>query len=137
MPHLHQKHIGLSTVRFSMMSIILIIVGLAVDMAQAQLSPCGSLQQPQSRCEGPKWTPPTPETIRDFTGEQPRRDNFGGLPDVSQVRPFQRRLQEDPSAALIMPPIDGVRDFLNRRDPEHAIYPLQLPPRPQLSPRNR
>lgn len=137
MPTLGRSNVNVPAAYAAWLAVAGMLLGLAINSAEAQLSPCGSLQQPQSRCEGPKWTPPTPETIRDFTGEQPRRDNLGGLPDVSQVRPLQRRLQEDPSAALIMPPIDGVRDFLNRRDPEHAIYPLQLPPRPQLSPGNR
>ena len=137
MPKLDHKNVDVPAACLGWLVGIGILLGFGIYPAQAQLGPCGSLQHTHTRCEGPKWTLPTPETIREFTGQQRRGDNLGGLPDVSHVRPFQRRLEEDPGAALVMPPIDGVRDFLNRRDPERAIYPLYLPPRHQPSLGNR
>jgi hypothetical protein len=44
----------------------------------------------------------------------------------------------DSLAEPMMPPIDGVRDYLNRLDPAHAIQPIQpVPPPPPLPAGNR
>lgn len=116
-----------------------VVLGLMVtaffgfaQTSQAQLNRCTYLQQQQfsSRCERPGMSSASSmETIAGHPGARSSTDaatGITGLPDLTTLRPYY-----GPSNSTVEParlPIDSFRDYLNRKDPEHAIQPIQLPP---------
>lgn len=108
----------------------------------AQLSRCTLLQQQQqaTRCDRPGISSASSlETTPGFPGyadSTKREGTIPGLPDLTKPRPHY--VPMDSLAEPMMPPIDGVRDYLNRLDPAHAIQPIQpIPPPPPLPGANR
>ena len=116
----------------------LLMFGSQVTVTQAQLSPCTSLQQEQGYtwCESPRESnKPLLDRLEggsEFSREEPRGDSGRGLDPLTtpsfQNDPYKPDLMVKPT----QPPINGVRDFLNRQDPAHAIYPIE-PVTPGLS----
>jgi hypothetical protein len=120
----------------------LMFFGIWGRPAQAQLSWCSSLQQQQlsGRCERPRISSGSSlESIPGYpgsTGSALGAGSITGLPDLAKPRPHI--VQPDSIFEPTMIPIDSVRDYLNRRDPEHAIQPIQpLPPTAPLTGGNR
>ena len=110
----------------------LLILGSPVTVTQAQLSPCTPLQQERgdTSCESPRESSkPLFQALKGwlgFSSEEPTREP---LPKPSSKSdPYEL----DSIAIPSQPPIDGVRDYLNRQDPAHAIYPID-PASPRLS----
>jgi hypothetical protein len=106
----------------------LIFFGAWGSPGQAQLSRCSSLQQqqPSGRCERPAISSGSSlESIPGFPGSIGSALGAGkitGLPDLAKPRP-----RSVPPDLIVEPmlPIDSVRDYLNRRDPAHAIQPIE------------
>ena len=110
----------------------LLIFGSQVTVIQTQLSPCTPLQQERgdTSCESPRESSkPLFHTLKEwfrFSSEEPTREP---LPKPSfQNDPYELDSIVKPS----QPPIGGVRDYLNKQDPAHAIYPID-PVTPRLS----
>ncbi|WHZ22890.1 MAG: hypothetical protein OJF47_002002 [Nitrospira sp.] len=112
-------------------------LGLGGIAAQAQLSACTGLSYTHTRCENLKGSPPASDAIRSFASPEAKEESFTSLPDVSRSHTFQHQVPMEPIAEPLMPPIDGARDFLNRRDPAHAIQPIQPMVQPQSGLRAR
>lgn len=116
----------------------LLIFGSQVTVTRAQLSPCTSLQQEQSyaRCESPRESSkPLFDTLKGWFGfsrEEPRGDSFRGLDPLPKPSFKNDPYEPDLFAKPSQPPINGVRDYLNRQDPARAIYPIE-PVTPRLS----
>ena len=116
----------------------LLMFGSQITVTRAQLSPCTTLQQEQGYtwCESPsESSKPLFDTLKGWFGfsrEEPRGDSdrrLDPLPKPSfKNDPYQPDLIVKPN----QPPINGVRDYLNRQDPAHAIYPIE-PVAPRLS----
>lgn len=113
-----------------------------VSSVEAQLGRCTLLQQQQhsARCERPGISSSSSlETTPGFPGSTDparREGTITGLPDLPKPRPHYAPM--DSFVEPITPPIDGVRDYLNRLDPAHAIQPIQsIPPPPPLTGGNR
>lgn len=116
----------------------LLFLSLWVSSVEAQLGRCTLLQQQQhsARCERPGISSSSSlETTPGFPGSTDparREGTITGLPDLAKPRPHYAPM--DSFAEPITPPIDGVRDYLNRLDPAHAIQPIQsIPPPPPLT----
>jgi len=120
----------------------LLFIASWASSAMAQLSRCTFYQQQQqvTRCDRPgirsasslETTPGFPG----YAGSLKREGTIPGLADLAKPRPHY--VPMDSLAEPMMPPIDGVRDYLNRLDPAHAIQPIQpIPPPPPLPAGNR
>lgn len=120
----------------AVLSVVTMIMGMNLfgaweSPAQAQLSRCSSLQQqqPAGRCEKPGISSGSSLESIPFPGSAGSALGAGGitgLPDPAKPRPHYV-----PSGSMLDPtmvPIDSLRDYLNRRDPAHAIQPLQQAP---------
>lgn len=143
MTHSHRKAINCRAV-FIRLTVItgLLFFDFWLGPARAQLSRCTPLQQQQlhGRCESPETSSGSSlETIPGFpgsTGSALGAGSITGLPDLAKPRPHY--VPPDSIVEPMMPPIDGVRDYLNRLDPAHAIQPIQpLPPPAPLTGGNR
>ena len=116
----------------------LLIFGAPVTVTQAQLSPCTPLQQERgdTSCEGPRESSkPLFHALKEwfgFSSEEPNRESLRGLDPLPKPSFKSDPYELDPIAKPIQPPIDGVRDYLNRQDPARAIYPID-PATPRLS----
>jgi hypothetical protein len=129
------KHLPLSKVA---VVIGLLIFGSQVTVTQAQLSPCTPLQQERgdTSCETPRESSkPLFHTLKGWFGfgsEAPKRENLKGLEPLPKSSFKNDPYELDPIVKPSQPPIDSVRDYLNRQDPAHAIYPID-PVTPRLS----
>ena len=108
-------------------------------VTKAQLSPCTPLQQEQgvTWCESPgENSKSLSETVKGwfgFTSQDTKTDRFPGLDPLPKPT-IKNDLDElDPIVKPGQLPSNGVRDYLNRQDPEHAVYPIEPMP-PSLSP---
>src|SRR5574342_105275 len=126
MTHSYRKAIESQAVLIGLTMITgLVLFGAWQSPAQAQLSRCSSLQQQQlsGRCERPgissgsslESIPGVPGS----TGSALGAGSITGLPDLAKPRPHS--VPPDSILEPTMAPIDGVRDYLNRREPAHAI----------------
>jgi len=120
----------------------LLFFGSWMSSAEAQLGRCTLLQQQQhsARCERPGISSSSSlESTPGFSGSTDptrREGTITGLPDLAKPRPHYAPMGS--FAEPITPPIDGVRDYLNRLDPLHATQPIQpIPPPPPLTGGNR
>jgi hypothetical protein len=113
------------------MVIGLVIFGPQVTVTQAQLSPCTPLQQERgdTSCESPRENSKSLfDTMKGWLGlssEEPKRESLRDLNPLPKPRFKNDPYLLDPIVKPNQPPIDGVRDYLNRQDPAHAIYPLE------------
>lgn len=106
----------------------LVSSGWGVSDAQAQLSKCSESLPGLTRCESPRAGGSVLDTLKRFQGSGINQGQREGLGDLGiQPQPSLLRDPLDPVVAPSMPPIGGARDYLNRRDPAHAIQPLQPP----------
>jgi hypothetical protein len=60
-----------------------------------------------------------------FSSEEPKRGSLRGLEALPKPSFKNDPYEPDPIVKSNPPPINGVRDYLNRQDPAHAIYPLE------------
>lgn len=104
---------------------------LGPNMAQAQLSACTGLSYTHTRCENLRGNLPASDAIRSVGSPEPIGESLTGLPDLSKILPFRHQVPTEPIAEPLMPPIDGARDFLNRRNPAQAILPILPTATPQ------
>lgn len=118
----------------------LLIFGSQVTTTRAQVSPCTPLEQEQgyTRCESPRERSKSLiETQKKrslgFSGEEPGGDSLRGLDPLPKPHINDDSSMADPNVKPSQPPINGVRDYLNRQDPAHAINPIG-PVSPGLSP---
>jgi hypothetical protein len=116
----------------------LLIFGSQVTVTQAQLSPCTPLQQERgdTSCESPRESrKPLFDTLKGwfgFSSEEPKRESLRGLEPLPKPSFKNDPYELGPIAKPSQPPLNGVRDYLNRQDPAHAIYPIE-PVTPRLS----
>lgn len=120
-----EKHVNVLIAPLSVLIGMGLFLGLGGIAAQAQLSACTGLSYTHTRCESLRGNPLAGDAIRSFVSPEPKGESLTGLPDVSKSHTFQHQVPMEPIAEPLMPPIDGARDFLNRRDPTHAIQPIQ------------
>ena len=119
------------------MIIGLLIFASQVTVTQAQLSPCTPLQQERgdTSCESPRESSkPLFHTLKGwfgFSSEEPNRESLRGVESLPKPSLKSDPYELDPIVKPSQPPIDGVRDYLNRQDPAHAIYPID-PGTPRL-----
>lgn len=108
----------------------LLIVGSQVPVTQAQLSPCTPIQQDRgdTSCESPRESSKSLfHSLKGWFGfgsEEPKRENLRGLEPLPKPSFKSDPYELNPIVKPNQPPIDGVRDYLNRQDPAHAIYPI-------------
>jgi hypothetical protein len=108
----------------------LLLCGSQVTVTQAQLSPCTPLQQERgdTSCESPREDSKSLfETMKGWFGfspDEPRGENLRGLEPLPKPNMTNDPYELDPIVKPSQPPINGVRDYLNRQDPAHAIYPI-------------
>lgn len=101
------------------------------DRAQAQLSACTGLSYTHTRCENLRGNLPVSDAIRSVVSPESTGESLTSLPDLSKILPFRHQVPMEPIAEPLMPPIDGARDFLNRRNPAQAILPILPTSTPQ------
>ena len=127
-----ETHLSLN---LAAMIIGLLIFGSQVSLTLAQLGPCTPLQQERgdTSCERPREsTKSLFDTMKGwfgFSSEERKRKNVSGLEPLSKPSIKNDPYELDPIMKPSEPPVNGVRDYLNRQDPAHAIYPLE-PGRP-------
>ena len=126
MSRAYHKRVALSMV--TMLFQGLMFSGGGVSDAQAQLSTCSESLPGLTRCESPRASGSLREMLKRFQGSginQGQREGLGELGIPPQ--PSLLRDPLDPVVGPSTPPIGGARDYLNRRDPAHAIQPIQPP----------
>lgn len=112
------------------MIIGLLIFGSQVPLTLAQLGPCTPLQQERgdTSCESPRENDKSIfDTVKGwfgFSSEEPNGEGVSGSEPLSKPRIKNDPYELDPIVKPSERPINGVRDYLNRQDPSHAIYPL-------------
>jgi hypothetical protein len=108
----------------------LLMCGSQVTVTRAQLGPCTPLQEEHgdTSCESPRENSKSLfETMKGwfgFSSEQPRGETLRGLEPLPKSGITNDPYERDPIVKPSQPPINGVRDYLNRQDPGHAIYPV-------------
>jgi hypothetical protein len=121
------KHLPLSKVA---VLIGLLLFGSQVNVTQAQLSPCTPLQQEHgdTSCESPRESSKSLfHSLKGWFGfgsEEPKRESLRELEPLPKPSSKSDPYELDPIVKPSQPSIDGVRDYLNRQDPAHAIYPI-------------
>lgn len=106
----------------------LVFSGGGVSDAQAQLSKCSESLPGMTRCESPRAGGSVRDILKRFQGSGINQGQREGLGDLGiPPQPSLLRDPLDPVVTPSLPPISGARDYLNRRDPAHAIQPLQPP----------
>jgi hypothetical protein len=109
----------------------LLIFGSQVPVTQAQLGPCTPLQQEHgdTSCESPRESSKSLfDTMKGwfgFSSEEPEGEGVSRLEPLPKPSIKNDPYELDPIVKPSEPPINGVRDYLNRQDPAHAIYPLE------------
>ncbi len=141
MTHPYKKpvatHLPLSPVA---MFLGLLIFGSQVTVTQAQLSPCTPLQQERgdTSCESPRESKSVFDIMKGWFGfgsEEPKGESLRGLEPLPKPSFKNDPYERDPIVKPNQPPINGVRDYLNRQAPAHAIYPIEPgAPHPPSSP---
>jgi len=128
----HKKH--METHLFlsrAAMIIGLSIFGSQIPLTLAQLAPCTPLQQERgdTTCESPREsTKSLFDTMKEwfgFSSERRKREDVSGLEPLPKPGIKNDPYELDPIVKPSEPPVNGVRDYLNRQDPAHAIYPLE------------
>jgi hypothetical protein len=103
----------------------LLFIASWANSALAHLSRCTLLQQQQqtTRCDRPGISSASSlETTLGFPGyadSTKRQGTIPGLPDLAKPRPHYVHM--DSLAEPMTPPIEGVRDYLNRLDAADSI----------------
>ena len=123
-----QTHLSLSRA--------VVIIGLLIFASQvaptlAQLGPCTPLQQERgdTSCESPREsTKSLFETMKrwfGFSSEERKGEDVSGSEPLPKPSIKNDPYELDPIVKPSERPINGVRDYLNRQDPAHAMYPLE------------
>jgi hypothetical protein len=121
------------------MSTVAVIIGLLIFESQVTTTWAQAEQeQGYTWCESPRERSKSlidtqKKKSLGFRGEEPGGDNFRGLDPLPKPRSNDDSPMGDPKVKPSQPPINGVRDYLNRQDPAHAINPIG-PESPGLSP---